>query len=602
MKNFTLGAIHGFENEDVIYADNNNINPEDVDIEQLSADLEAQQQIILEETSKHTSACESLEELENTVQDIKTGLESDMDLVSARLLINTLNKQSLKLYARDLQVSGLESDSPKAVLQAGLEAGEGMIDAVKQFIANVWSKIKAAFAYVWDKMKEFWAWLTGADKKIEDKKEEIVVITEAINVAKEKGSDIKNAGTNSSNTNETLYRHFKRRSKMGKGFTAKSGKFKGRDLSTLSSSEFDEYMKEDRSDNEIIDVEIEEIIIENVAKKTNIPEEKVAVLLLPRTIHRIVQLVNENNVDAILDVVNKNIEKNADDIALSLSRLLKYGVKTDITICSSKEPFPVKGAVNAWRDFMDKKYGTINYDIEKSLLDKIDGFKSIMPSVLISLDAVDARLSSGIIDYTNKIALDTYRFADMINYLSAYMEKGVMANEDKIEFGNLGEGFNIYCVNILSSVNTTASMVSPFGETQFQNLHVNILKPMKDIIRRKVSRNDLLSFKSDAGVVGDNKKLTTSFSGLETAGKRLTEELDKALKLLEKNRESDKSTEWQTQRTNLFGLIAKFSGTVQYYGPAGMIHSLMDRTKYINKILGIININESIAQAAKELK
>lgn len=130
-------VIPGFENEDVISAD----APIDVDIEQLSADLENAQATILEESNKYNSALEAMDELENTIGDIEVAMESDVDLVTAQLLVNSLNKHSNTLYGKDLQSAGLQSETPSCVLDTGLTDAKVMLLELKDFAGKVFDKI-----------------------------------------------------------------------------------------------------------------------------------------------------------------------------------------------------------------------------------------------------------------------------------------------------------------------------------------------------------------------------------------------------------------------------------------------------------------------------
>lgn len=129
--------IPGFESEDVISAD----APIDVDIEQLSADLENAQVTILEESNKYNSALEAMDELDNTIVEIESAMESDVDLVTAQLLVNSLNKHSNVLYGKDLQSAGLQSDSPGDVLETGLTDAKTMLLELKDFAGKVFDKI-----------------------------------------------------------------------------------------------------------------------------------------------------------------------------------------------------------------------------------------------------------------------------------------------------------------------------------------------------------------------------------------------------------------------------------------------------------------------------
>lgn len=603
-------TIPGFESEDVISAD----APIDVDIEQLSADLENAQATILEESNKYNSALEAMDELENTIGDIEVAMESDVDLVTAQLLVNSLNKHSNVLYGKDLQSAGLQSDSPRNILEAGLLDGKGMVNAVKEFIAKVWQKIKNAFSYVWNKMKDFWAWLTGSNKKVEEKLEETIVAAATVQAAENVKEDIKKAEEDiKANRNASDYakRYMKRKETIKKfkedeqfkkdndiKTPITGGKFSGKNVEDLNLDELIEFMEEKNNTQAqiaIIDDVIDAIIIEETSKTLgNLPEEKEikiieAAKMITSKGKTIMFAYDPKFSKRIVEIINKNIETNKDALVNTILKVLFLSVtKSGIKSGFAYSPISVFEDYAKYKETTND-FHTSSYDIKQDI--------SVWTDVSIANMLEEGLKTDNIVGsaVTIKSAVDCSINAinNLNNILNSHWKKDDTKEiENKINTGPLAFVFSAPTIN---GNKLSASYFNVFekGIMEFDNVNT------AGIARFKMD-NDIL--KSITKINLSSLAKRKSFPGLENLQQNLTHLVkfaDDALHTTEKNvvaNADDKN--WRKVQGNLIKLI----NNVSFFNPVIIINTAKENNAMLMEVLNAIDIKGAISQAMKEGK
>lgn len=133
-------------------------------------------------------------ELVEINNEMDVALESNAGPAVMRLVLNRYANLKGKL---GIPVSGLEADSKSLDVTAddiknAKEESKGVFAKIGDFISKVWKAIKDGIAKVWAKMKEFWAWLTGKNKKAEEKIIKSEIAKAAVTVAADTTVDLEN--------------------------------------------------------------------------------------------------------------------------------------------------------------------------------------------------------------------------------------------------------------------------------------------------------------------------------------------------------------------------------------------------------------------------
>jgi len=138
-----------------------------------------------------TNANTELTEINN---EMDVALESNAGPAVMRLILNRYANLKSKL---GIPVSGLEADSKNLDVTAddvknAKEESKGVFAKIGDFISKVWKAIKDGIAKVWSKMKEFWAWLTGKNKKAKNQIVKSEIAKAVVNVAADTKVDLEN--------------------------------------------------------------------------------------------------------------------------------------------------------------------------------------------------------------------------------------------------------------------------------------------------------------------------------------------------------------------------------------------------------------------------
>lgn len=637
--------VPGFENEEVISCD----TQDEIDVEQLSADLEAQQAVILEESNNLNAAIESAEELENTISEIEVAMESDIDLVSAQLLINSLHKHSNVLYGKKLKSAGLQSNNPKSVLQAGLEDAKGMLNGVKEFIAKVWQKIKDAFAWVWKKMKDFWIWLTSAGKKTDEKTDEAIASVAAVNAAVDKADDIKKAteDVKAKRDPDEMLKAFRKRQNLTKAMNAgkldtdpksdnflkvKDGKFKGKDIGSLSKAEFNEWMSESKANEEIvIDVVVEDIIVTEVAKKTGADEEEIFKALPVGSMKNMaVFAYNPKNTDRIIKIINDNISEKIkkaewkEDIDATLLNIAF--MQTAIFGATSGNGMAINKLrpVNLFSDFrewLDENKKTIDNKINGYVLGK-DSFASpdnvgrsnaLMTSLLKNFVYRDVKSGITPIEdicahYTMSLKQSTENIINISNNLRNILTNFDSGNENLETINVLGFGkadqLNLFLPLDYNSKTNTGTFFTAVGSYEV-NFYNNKISDTLEFTKTDLERFGGMNF-----IGSDVSKTKGSY--ISNIGKanmlRVEESINHMIKFMD---DALKETSSSNIDPNGFSTMTNYkkiqSNLVTMANRSSLlsIKSIRDLcytySVYGTKINNLLDIPGAIAQAAKEL-
>ena len=631
MSGILSGKHAGFLSEEIFTED---VNIEAVDGDLLAEELEKAQEDLFIEQEKFNTAIEAECETNETVDEIEAALESgSTDVVHAKLLVNKLIKNNSIFYGNSKPlVSALESDrgsDARSILQAGLEDGKGMVNAIKEFIAKVWQKIKDAFAWVWKKMKDFWAWLTGASKKVEEKKEETVVAASAVNAATKRANDIKDIIAISQTSSyidpdyirkseEAVKRYRERKAKIkdlkenprNYGDTVvTSGKFKGKKMSELSFKELQEIMegKDEAIIEAVSDIMVEEIIVEEVAKETGLTEEKVTSYISPEMMkHMKVFAFDPSLAARISIIVKKNFDTDAEKITkdMTLPTVLSLGA-TDGFISgfeySLANPFAAYKSYNSH----GAKIETIKASISKRLSN------TYKQNMNLTDNLFDFMSSNNMSDWVESISLSASNAIDLINNLANSLD----ANEFKtmLARGGVDSAKPIYV--------KTFAAVTPISVSGRAITYINAFEKgtiqLEDVALVSSSRLSEKFIKAIAATPigkdmgrGSNKVPYGYRGGDITSVQDRLEHLvkfsEEALARVQKSSEAyldekgsgqlKNNADWKRMQLSFIKLVSN----VSFYNPVAIINAGKSGITALESVVNTLDLKGAIAQATKE--
>lgn len=154
---------------------------------------------VIELSESNQNAEDLLEGIEETSAAIEkvetTGLQSDIDVVSVKLLANELNHAVRKLSAGyKKEVSGLQNDNKDTFLRDSLEEAKGIVAVAKDELDKVVKNISERVISLDSKIEEMKKWLDARENNVaieDDKKSETIeAIAELIESVKETSKDI----------------------------------------------------------------------------------------------------------------------------------------------------------------------------------------------------------------------------------------------------------------------------------------------------------------------------------------------------------------------------------------------------------------------------
>lgn len=631
MAGFLNSKYAGFLSEEIFSED---VNIEAVDGDLLAEELEQAQEELFIEQEKFNTATEAECETTETVAEIEAALENGInDVVYAKLLVNKLIKHNTVFYGTSKQLSsGLESEKgsdAKSILQAGLEDGKGMIDAIKEFIAKVWQKIKDAFAYIWKKMKDFWAWLTGASKKAEEKKEEAVAAASAVDAATRRANDIKDiiaiSQTSSyvdpeyiKRSEEAIKRYRERKAKLkdikenprNYGDTVvSSGKFKGKKMSELNFKELQEIMegKDEAIIEAVGDIMVEEVIIEEVVKQTGLSEEKVTNYISPEMMkHMKVFAFDPSLAARISIIVKKNFDTDAEKITkdMTLPTVLSLGA-TDGFIggfeYSLANPFAAYKSYNSH----GAKIETIKASISKRLSN------TYKQNMNLTDNLFDFMSSNNMSDWVESISLSASNAIDLINNLANSLD----ANEFKtiLARGGVDSAKPIYvktfaAVTPISVSGRAVTYINAFEKGTIQLEDVALVSSSR-LSEKFIKAIAATPIGKDMGR-GSNKvpygyrggDITSVQDRLEHLVKFSEEALARVQKSSEEYLDEKGSgqlknnADWKRMQLSFIKLVSN----VSFYNPVAIINAGKSGITALESVVNTLDLKGAIAQATKE--
>lgn len=631
MAGFLNSKYAGFLSEEIFTED---VNIEAVDGDLLAEELEQAQEELFIEQEKFNTAIEAECETTETVAEIEAALESGTnDVVYAKLLVNKLIKYNSVFYGTSKPLSsGLESNKgsdARSILQAGLEDGKGMIDAIKEFIAKVWSKIKDAFAWVWKKMKDFWVWLTGASKKAEEKKEEAVAAASAVDAATRRADDIKDiiaiSQTSSyvepeyiKRSEEAIRRYRERKAKLkdikenptNPGDTiVSSGKFKGKKLSELSFKELQEIMegKDEAIIEAVGDIMVEEIIVEEVVKQTGLSEEKVTSYISPAMMKGMKVFAFDPSLAARISIiVKKNLDADAEKITKDMTLPIVLSLGASDGFISNFE-YSLSDPFAAYKSYSSHgaKIETIKTTISKRLSATFKQNSNLTDSLF------DFMLSNNMSDWVESISLSSSNAVDLINNLSNSLElngfKTILAN------GGIEKAKSTYL--------KTFAAVTPISVSGRAVTYINAFEKgtiqLEDVALISSSRLSEKFIKAIASTpIGKDmgrgrEKVPYGYRGgditsVQARLEHLVKFSEEALARVQKSSESyldgqgsgqlKNNADWKKMQLSFIKLVSN----VSFYNPVAIINAGKSGITALESVVNTLDLKGAITQATKE--
>ena len=139
----------------------------DSEIIKANEELTSKIEEVEEDSADAEMLSEAISDVEIAKDVVNAGLQSGVDITTAKVFMSNLENAISKLETKSLdkEFAGLQSDNPKVLLTAGLQAADGIIKRGVEALKALWKKIVDGIKFVYGKIKEFIAWMFGSSKK-----------------------------------------------------------------------------------------------------------------------------------------------------------------------------------------------------------------------------------------------------------------------------------------------------------------------------------------------------------------------------------------------------------------------------------------------------
>ena len=134
----------------------------------LSLEIQDAQKEMEDNTSTADEISSAVNDVEIARDVVSAGLQSGVDIATAKVLMSNLKNAINKLETTrlDNEFAGLQSDNPKVLLAAGLQAADSILSKAKEALLKIWENIVKGFKWFISKLKEMILAIFSPFKKI----------------------------------------------------------------------------------------------------------------------------------------------------------------------------------------------------------------------------------------------------------------------------------------------------------------------------------------------------------------------------------------------------------------------------------------------------
>ena len=134
----------------------------------LSLEIQDAQKEMEDNTSTADEISSAVNDVEIARDVVNAGLQSGVDIATAKVLMSNLKNAigKLETTSLDKEFAGLQSDNPKVLLAAGLQAADSILSKAKEALLKIWENILKGFKWFISKLKEMILAIFSPFKKI----------------------------------------------------------------------------------------------------------------------------------------------------------------------------------------------------------------------------------------------------------------------------------------------------------------------------------------------------------------------------------------------------------------------------------------------------